>query len=80
MLWFDLMNPTDILVLITQFSQPRATLDILPCFRADPDIIDILTTAYRYEINPLNNVISPFLIPEMDIPVGSVSLKGVTEI
>jgi hypothetical protein len=46
-------------------------LDIFSGGRADPDIIDILTTAYRYGINPLKNIITPFLVPELDILVGS---------
>jgi hypothetical protein len=49
-----------------------------PC-KIDPDVINTLTITNRYGIDPIKKIISPFLLPKMDILIGRTGLEGVTE-
>jgi hypothetical protein len=61
------MDPTDIFVLIWELSQPGASLDIIMCSWADPNVMDKLTAADGNRIHPSQYVLSPFFSPKLDI-------------
>jgi hypothetical protein len=63
MFGFEIVNPTDIFVLVRQFSQPRASFDIISGYGAYPDIINILATANRYWVDPFQYILPARFLP-----------------
>jgi len=61
------MNQADISVLVGQFSQPGAAVNILTGFGIDPDIVNGFTITQINDIHPFQYVMAAFSLPDENI-------------
>jgi len=65
----QIVNTTDVFILLWQFPKPRAPLNVLPCDRADPYVVDEMGSKLNGG-NPFQYVMPSCPLPHLDVLIG----------
>jgi hypothetical protein len=76
MFWLNVIDSTEILILIGQLPEPGTPFDIIMGDRGNPNVMNAMIPKL-YGVYPFKNVISAFPFPHFDILISCTCGEGI---